>query len=268
MSGRLSSVVLFGVIVIATFIGCSVKEDRSGCPCVLMLDFSRVDKDRSDSSFLGLLSADGFLHGHVLVNALYGDPYRVDVPKGGIWVNVYSVESGYDDISGMMTRDWAGLMIPSGMECPAVNMFSKYVDASVETVTVPVLLYKNYCTLSIEMVADVPSDFILALEGNVCGYGRDGSPVSGDFRFVPELDGNGCCSVRIPRQVDSSLRLVISDGDGVLREFAVGEYIIASGYDWDTESLEDVDIQIDYAKADVTFVINDWEATLDINVEI
>ena len=48
----------------------------------------------------------------------------------------------------------------------------------------------------------------------------------------------------------------------------MGEYIIESGYDWGTDSLEDVDIKIDYAKADVTLVINDWEATFDINVEI
>lgn len=268
MSGRLSSVVLFGLVVIATSMGCSVKEDRSGCPCVLMLDFSRVDTDRYDSAFLGLLSADGFLHRYVLDNGMYGEPYRVEVPKNGIWVNVCSVESGYDDLSGMLVPDWAGLHIPDGEECPPVNMFSAYVDTAAETVTVPVVLYKNYCVLSIEMVADVPADFIIAIEGNVCGYGKDGAPVPGNFRVVPGLDEKGCCSVRIPRQVDSSLRLVISDGDGVLREFSVGEYIIESGYDWGTDSLEDVDIKIDYAKADVTLVINDWEATFDINVEI
>ena len=72
-------------------------------------------------------------------------------------------------------------------------VFSVYVDTAAETVTVPVVLYKNYCVLSIEMVADVPADFSIAIEGNVCGYGKDGAygqrragelhPKAGDHRI-------------------------------------------------------------------------------------
>ena len=172
MSGRLSSVVLFGLVVIATSMGCSVKEDRSGCPCVLMLDFSRVDTDRYDSAFLGLLSADGFLHRYVLDNGMYGEPYRVEVPKNGVWVNVCSVESGYDDLSGMLVPDWAGLHIPDGEECPPVNMFSVYVDVFTGfssmygslTTIVLIMLWMYFCMYCILLGGELnmrifPGDF-------------------------------------------------------------------------------------------------------------
>lgn len=268
MSGRLSSVVLIGLSVIAVCIGCSVKEDRSVCPCVVMLDLSRVDPDRSDSLSLSLLSADGFLHRCTIHCENYGYVYEVPVPKGKISANVYSVESGFPDFTRMTGEDGASLSIPYGEECPAVNMFSSCLDASGETLAVPVVLHKNYCVLTVSMVADEGSDFRLVIEGNVDGYGVNGGIHYGGFSFDPVLDENGSCTVRIPRQSDGSLKLLISDGDGVLREFAIGEYIIESGYDWSAPDLEDVSVMIDYAKTDVTFVVNDWEVAFDIDVEI
>ena len=268
MSGRLSSVVLFGLVVIALCIGCSVKEDRSVCPCVLMLDFSGVDPGRSDSSYLSVLSADGFLHRHTVHSDGYGRLYRTDVPKSGVSVNVYSPVSGYPDFSDMLGEDGASLIIPYGEECPAVDMFSVRVDTDAESVTVPVVLHKNYCVLSIEMVADTGQDLDLRIGGNICGYDKNAIPVFGDFSFSPGTDEGGFSSVRIPRQLDGSLRLFISDGDGVLREFAIGEYIIESGYDWKAPDLEDISVKIDYSRTEVTFVVNDWETAFDIDVEI
>lgn len=54
----------------------------------------------------------------------------------------------------------------------------------------------------------------------------------------------------------------------VLRTFSIGEYIIESGYDWTAESLEDVNVEIDYAKTEVSFTVNDWEKTVHFDVEI
>ena len=88
MYRRLSSVVALGIVVILSCTGCTVKEDRSVCPCVLMLDFSRVDPGRADSVSLSVLSADDFYHGDVVYSHSYQDVYSVEVPKSGVWVNV------------------------------------------------------------------------------------------------------------------------------------------------------------------------------------
>lgn len=268
MYRRLSSVVALGIVVILSCTGCTVKEDRSVCPCVLMLDFSRVDPGRADSVSLSVLSADDFYHGDVVYSHSYQDVYSVEVPKSGVWVNVYSVENGYEDFSSMMSPDGASLSIPLGDECPAVDKFSYFADTASETLYVPVIPGKNYCTLMIHMLADPLSELSLAVDGTVCGYGKDGRPAAGDFHCALYPDEEGYCDVRIPRQTDGSLRLVISDGDGILREFAIGEYIIGSGYDWTAYDLEDVTIDIDYSKADVTFIVNEWEKTIDMEVEI
>lgn len=269
MYAKWSSVAALGFLICTLCIGCSVKEDRRGCPCALVYDFSRVDPGRSDSLFLGILSGtDDFCHGRIVHSQDYSVPLRINVPRSGIWTNIYSDGAGTDTVSSMLSEDRSCLVIPAGEQCAAVYMFSAYVDTAPETVVVPVMLHKNYSILTIRMLYGGDKSLSLSLEGNVNGYGKDGRPAEGLFSFAPDLDGEGCCRARIPRQTDGSLRLTLSDGDGVLREFAVGEYILQSGYDWNADDLEDIDITIDYSKADVTFVVNDWEMTFDIDVEI
>ncbi len=259
---------ILGIFAATLTVGCSVKEDRSECPCALVLDFSGIDCDRSDSLRLSVLGAGDFLHKAVVQNVGYQYLYTVEAPKGNTWVNVYSVESGGEDFSQMISSDGDSLTIPLGEQCPQVNMFSYMCFLNYEIITVPVVLHKNYCTMSISLVAKKETAFDMTLTGNVCGYGRDGQPVEGDFRHMPEETASGDYTSRIPRQTDSSLRLIISDEDGILREFAIGEYIIESGYDWSAEDLEDIEIEINYSKTGVTFTIDDWAKTLEMEVVI
>lgn len=54
----------------------------------------------------------------------------------------------------------------------------------------------------------------------------------------------------------------------MLREFALGEYIIESGYDWSAPDLADIEIEVDYSKTDVVFKVEDWEKTVSFDVII
>ncbi len=256
------------ILIAAICVGCSVKEERSGCPCVLILDLSGVDPDKSDSLSLSVLSAGGYLYQDLVQSSAYKDLYTVDVMKGEYWLNIYSVEPGGEDLGGMLSSDGSTLTIPPGQDSPMVNMFSLSLSLLDETVEVPVALHKNYCTITISMVAEGESPFELAMIGEVCGYGKDGLPVRGDFYYEIPQSPEGTFQLRVPRQLDSSLRLSISDEEEVLREFAVGEYILESGYDWDAEDLEDVEMEIDYAKTNVLFEINGWVKTVEMEVVI
>ena len=93
---RMSSVFVSLIMVIAFSMGCSVKEDRSVCPCVMMLDFSGVDPDRTDSLVMSVLSADGFIHKDTVFSDSFAAVYEVPVPRGGVQVNIYSVENGQE----------------------------------------------------------------------------------------------------------------------------------------------------------------------------
>ena len=110
--------------------------------------------------------------------------------------------------------------------------------------------------------------FSLTVKGNICGYSPDRSVVEGDFSFtfVPASDGTG--SVRVPRQTDDSLILQIRDGNRVLREFALGEYVAESGYDWEAENLSDVEIAIDYANSNITVKVEGWSDIFEYDVVI
>lgn len=254
MKRRLSSVVFLLTVFIAVIVaGCSVKEDRSGCPCRMVFDFSEVDEDVHPLVNLDVTSADGILfHDTVDIGELSGE-YGIEVPKGWVYANVY------DGADGFFFQD-KGVVISEGMECPPVFFHSERVNTDCEFCVCAPVLHKNFCNVTISLahegVAFIP--FSMRIKGNVCGYDLSGKPVPGMFVFSPELTDEGTCSVRIPRQTDSSLKLEIVEDGSVLREFALGEFIIESGYDWSAPDLEDVEVMIDYSKTDVIFIVDDW----------
>ena len=261
MKKRLSSAVFLPVaVIIIVAAGCSVKEDRSGCPCCLMFDFSGVDTEMSPSVHLNVMSADGFLFKDV-ADASVQD-YRISVPKTRLQVNVYDGDEGLFSGTG-------GLEIPEGGQCPPLYLHSEQSDADREYLVCRPVLHKNFCTVVITLKYEGESlPFYMRVSGNVCGYDHAGAPLPGNFSFVPEIGPDGVCTVRVPRQADGSLRLEMVEDGNVLREFALGEFIIGSGYDWTAPDLEDVDVKIDYSKADVTFDVDGWEQEFQFEVII
>lgn len=247
---------------------CSVKEDRSGCPCVLELDFSSADGNLLDSLSVSIVEEDELLHAAFVPAYRYGEIYRTEVRKSVLMLNVYAFGEDSGGKWPLLSAHRSGMDIPQGDECPPVYMHCSTIDARAELRREKVVPRKNFCTLGITMQSEGECPLILEIDGNVSGYGRDGRPAAGRFIFRPETDGQGRCSVRIPRQTDGSLRLRISDEDDVLRDFALGEYIIESGYDWEAEDLEDVEITVDYAKTGVRFVIRGWEETIEFEIII
>ena len=91
----------------------------------------------------------------------------------------------------------------------------------------------------------------------------------GDFEFLLNGVGadHGYVAV-LPRQVDASLVLEIDDGKGNSKVFALGQYMIASGYDWNEPDLEDVTVTLDYALTELRLVVNGWESVYRYDVEI
>ena len=83
-----------------------------------------------------------------------------------------------------------------------------------------------------------------------------------------EPDTEGIFHVNVPRQYDSSLILRVAEDDRSLRDFAIGEYLEEGGYDWTARELADVELVIDYAKADLTLTVEDWEVSFGFNVVI
>lgn len=272
----MSCAFFLSIFSVATLGGC-IKENRCDCPCYLMLDFSAVDGEKFDSLSIGVVGRDGFLYESSLARERFGDTFVIEVPRGKVDLCVVACEkdSGMECGEGVSRADLtrivsaSGLNIPEGSQCPPLHMYTSSLDTSDDSIRDTVILHKNYCLLSIEMVSkDSPSPFSVGIRGQVSGYAPDGSLIPGVFAVDNELSQSGRCSVRVPRQSDASLSLQVLDSEDIVREFALGEYIVKSGFDWTALDLEDLDVTVDFALARVAVVVREWETRYVYDLEI
>lgn len=252
---------VFHIIMVMMLAGCSIKEDRTLCPCTIMVDLSGMDREaHAVSDILVLTDGDVVLEDEIPA-VRYSEPYVFRVRRVSTTVDIYS---GWKE-SGLTA---AGFKVDEGEQFPELYLQTERIDTDAESVSLAAGLHKSYCKVTIDIRTEGEYPYSLSVRGDACGYAWDGEIIRGKFEYSPALDRDGICTVRIPRQHDSSLALVISEEGNTLREFALGEYIMESGYDWTAKDLEDVEVEIDYAKTDVIFKVNDWETTISFDVII
>lgn len=268
MYGKLSVMIAGLFVCVVAISSCSVKENRSLCPCRLYFNIGEICPEKADSIVLNLSSADGFCHS-VTVPVADDGVFRVDVPKTLLYMNAYYMDRTADEtgLYGMFSHQ-EGFVIPESGQCPPVFLHSFQVDADTEELWLDVLPGKSYSRIDIQFADAENLDSRIHVKGNVCGYGLDGRPADGRFIFELKPDGEGVCSVRVPRQEDNSLVLTLSSGDGYEKNFALGEYISESGFDWTAFDLENILVEIDYSRTEITFKISNWEKTVHFDVVI
>ncbi|MCQ2143059.1 MAG: hypothetical protein MJY56_03215 [Bacteroidales bacterium] len=242
---------------------CSIKEDRRECPCYLEVDLSELSAELSPEVFLSIEGEGGFSFSKTITPDEFGSLLTVKVPRTGVGVQAY-----YGAWAGEASGR-ADLSIPLGSECPPLYLHYSYVDTSEDVARDTVRLHKDYCLLDVTMLSsDGEFPFSVAVIGRVDGYEDDGRPHTGrfDVRELPTIEGRFL--VRIPRQNDNSLILEIYDDEGVLRRFALGEYIASSGYDWSAPDLRDIAVKVDYSKIAITVSVGSWSETFSYDIEI
>ena len=249
-----------GAIVLALLLACScaVKEDRSGCPCRLVIGV----QGGAPPYYLSLTQGDGTVEDTLYTGSAV---FERTVVRRPLRLQVYCADSS-------LYVPGKGLVIPPGRDCPPVWSAVRSLVADGERQAEIVALHKNHCRLSLvfkvegQPATTVP--FQLRIRGSVAGYDLEDKPVSGVFDYTPHPDGKGVFDIGIPRQTDASLALEIRDEDGILRAFPLGDYIVQGGYDWAAPDLPDLPMEIDYARTQVTFRLAFWEKTVERNVVI
>ena len=249
-------VTLAGVVVSSS---CSIKEDRTLCPCQLLFTISCTDKAMAEHAEVQITSDAGFVWTDRV--PLSEAEYSVSVPGTDLHMRAWA---GYGEVDVGQ-----GIMIPTGQDCPRVYMHDSDIRPSGESFRTDVVLRKNHCVMTLLVVGDDRINAELRLKGNVAGYDAVGNPYPGEFDYILDDDGlaPGYTAV-LPRQTDASMMLVIDDGTGNHREFALGRYIVASGYDWASPDLGDVTVTLDYAQTEIRLVIEGWENIYRYDVEI
>lgn len=258
------------VAVIMAFIllcSCSVKEDRADCPVVLGLDFSLVNWERLRDAGLAEISLRVQAGDYGVEQRIGPEQGRgvleMTVPKSCVEVSVVGEDSGLFSFS-------EGLEIPLGEECPPLFWHRSVIEEMTKDSSVFVYLHKDYAEISFELKikSDLQWDKALRVRSNVSGYLQDKSLRAGDFIFEPEQTKPACFSVKLPRQSGPEMTLDILENGIAVRSFALGEFLIESGYDWSAPVLEDIVVEVDYTGTEVGFKINQWTKVLSFEIKI
>ena len=237
---------------------CSIKEDRDGCPCWMSVEMpDRVGHDGSVVLRLrGNSDEDAMDYAFKMTETLNTEvgTLEYEVPRGSVGVSVVNS---------------ARLVVPVGEQMDSLYGFFKPYHTRCESVKCDVELHKEFCTVSFTLVDEhYESPYDIEVRGNVSGVSPwDLVPVSGAFKYAPVAE-EGVYRVRIPRQVDASLEMVMLSNQEIVSRFPLGEYIIRSGYDWAAKDLSDVSVALDLEKQQVMVTVSGWDEIVVMDVVI
>ena len=256
-----SSILLAVIIIVSVITGCSVKEERGGCPCRLFLDMTEVDMSVMSPLSLYVLSADGLVHEAVLDAGNVSDVYEAYVERKELFVVGWSGAKDY------VSQD--GLTIPLGYDCPPVFIHSSSVNAEGESVRDTLRMRKNHCVLSIKFV-NAEEFSAMTIRGRVSGFDGKGNPRPGEFRVYCGMDSlsESFAKVLLPRQIGDPLYLDVADLNGNVKTFPLREYISAAGYDWSEPDLKDLDLTLNYTLTTISLVVSGWDEEFVFDVVI
>ncbi|MGN1219927.1 MAG: hypothetical protein ACI4TU_03195 [Candidatus Cryptobacteroides sp.] len=258
---------------------CSIKEDRSGCPCWMTVEMP--DQVGNDNDLVlrlrGNSDEDAVDYEYQMTEAVRADAgtLEYEVPRGSVGVS--AVAFG-DEIPGRAGYDGNEIRIPVGEQMDSLYGFFKMYHTRCESVLCDVELHKEFCTVSVTLGDEgYVSPYDIEVWGNVAGVSVwDLMPLDGDFRYAP-IPEDGVYRVRVPRQVDNSLELVMLeipdqvgyDGERIVVDrLPLGEYIARSGYDWAAEDLADVSVALDLEKQQVMITVSDWDGVVVMDIVI
>lgn len=252
-------------IIIFSFLCCSVKEDRDSCPGFLRMDLSNAFTKSDTTLTLVIIGESGFVHCDTLKASDFDSLERyvsVKVPRERLFIDVYSP---FDAIRNPLEG-----YRPHG-KVDSLNKYSRTLKAAWDVKTCEVRLHKDYCRLTVKMAGQGVNPCRLVFRSSVDGYLPGGFLSEGLYSETVFPGADGRCSLNLLRQRDESLMMDILPGDGrheILRSFAVGEYLRESGYDWSKTDLEDIEMLIDYASANIVLRTDKWTRTVEFNLVI
>ena len=237
---------------------CFVKEDRDGCPCWMTVEMpDRVGHDGSVVLRLHGNYDDGAMdYAYKVSESIKVDVgiLEYEVPRGSIGVSVVNS---------------ARLVVPVGEQMDSLYGFFKPYHTRCESVKCDVELHNEFCTVSFTLVDEhYESPYDIEVRGNVSGVSPwDLVPVSGAFKYAPVAE-EGVYRLRVPRQVDASLEMVMLSNQEIVNRLPLGEYIIRSGYDWSATDLSDVSVALDLEKQQVMVTVSGWDEIVVMDVVI
>lgn len=255
------TILIICTLAAALFTGCSVKEDRTGCPCWLDIDVSLCSRRSGEVSLKGW-NTQKPVFGEKLHVEDWPDCWEVTVPRGTVH---YTALSGVDAcvLSGQT------VVIPEGMQCDSLWAYHATVNCEGEQARDRVVPHKQFCTVTMEFTRDIGGRPGAVVTGHSAGMSLESlTPVEGPFRHSPADDGQGHFIFRLPRQADSVLDVEITRDGKHYETFPLGTIISRTGYDWTAQDLDDIYVGVDLIESTVTIRLEKWEEGTVYELEI
>lgn len=245
--------VILLLMVAVLFTACSLKEDRSGCPCWVTVD------------------TDGR---QMLVSAWGSDRYfRGDAVSS---VKEYELERGPLTMSAVCpsTHIMDGDDLVVELRCQADSVYGQAVTVGRvgDEYLYKVRPLKQFATLTLTLDVEdgeIAPGYDALVRGNTCGWSlKTFQGVPGAFEYRPAREDGKRYTLRVPRQLDNSLEMDLMVGGAVMRTVHIGELVHAAGYDWNAEELQDIEMLIDLQRLTVQIDVNGWENAVVVEITI
>ena len=252
---------IFMAIVTASA-SCSLKEDRDGCPCHLIIGLDNAVGNGNADIFI-FQDGEEVLADNV-APADYPEGYRCEVRRRPASATV---------IQGLEESVLNGgrLVIRDGNDADRLFLYNETLQCGSETVMAAADLHKNWTTLEISLAAEAGEDSPVGnvridISGGICGMDlRNGAPVRGDFQCIARLADSGFAvyAVNLPRQISSEdeILIAVSRNGKELFSCDISEAISRTGFDWSKPDLDDIRLRLDYISALFDVEIAEWETS-------
>lgn len=236
------------VVLLALLPSCSIKADRTDCPC-------RLEIVTDDGEVTVVLWRKGCVFSEISLDSCEreGGRFFADIEKGKYVVTVnrgsYAVERGSQSDS---------LYVWSSMD---------ELNAVSENLVVEPCLHKQFACLDVlvkERAGIKVSD--VEIKGAVCGLSMNTlEPLPGVFEYHMELSADCVWVGRIPRQqaAGGDLSLVVGTQNGDDFIFDLSGCLNSMGYDWSLQDLPDVEVWVDLEECSLAVGVARWDTGFD-----
>lgn len=247
--------ILLTMLVVAVASSCSVKEDRSDCPCILSVIFPEGTKSASfESSTMSILT-DGSEDQYTFHLDTDLEIREHIVPRGFTSLSVISSNE-----NGVLGFDV--VTFPEGCECDRIYAHSSLVDCTGETASDTVHLHKQFAIISLEITgSSAIEELSVIVDGSYNSLGLFNlSPIPGRYRCHARVTGSRYYEVLVPRQKKGELMLYVYDLSESMELASVNlEAILESAhFDWSKMDIDDIKLTLDMESSDVCIFIEKW----------
>ncbi len=241
------------LLLLPSLQGCSLKEDRTECPCWLDVVVSGCGAVAEQVNVAGWGAER--LFGEGVRVADYPEGYEQTVPKGIIRLGAWCGLGDGEEAGGE-------LRLRDGVPCPPLWSYASTVDCTGETARDTIRLVRQYTGVHvrIENLAEGEEyPYTLAVKSPSGGISLlDGKPLARQWGVGVDRASDGTFSFRVPRQGDGGLLLdIFLEGD-YQDSYPIGEHILRAGYDWDAADLPEIWIGMDYGGTEPVIRIDHW----------